>query len=112
MICSLSLMVEAFFQKSDVLWPSVLKSKRCMHMHGHHMFVPHTQTHTGALGTWAVLLTGVFIRRFMAWKQCLVGGPPNVYVCMSFLYIEKKSFCPEKTVSIFFLRVKHLVARV
>ena len=98
MICSLSLMVEASYQMSDVLWPSVLKSKRCMHMCGHHMFVPHTQTHTGALGTWAVLLTGVFIRRFMAWKQCLVGGPPNVYICMSFLYIEKKSFCPEKTV--------------
>lgn len=81
-------------------------------MHAHAWASHVCTTHTGALGTWAVLLTGVFIRRFMAWKQCLVGGPPNVYVCMSFLYIEKKSFCPEKTVSIFFLRVKHLVARV
>ena len=96
----LSLMLEAFFQKSDVLWLSVLTSKRCMHLCGHCMCVPHTQTHTGALVTWAVLLTSVFIRRFLAWKQCLVGGPPNVYICMSFLY--RSSFCPEKTFSFLF----------
>ena len=93
-------MLEAFFQKSDVLWLSVLTSKRCMHLCGHCMCVPHTQTHTGALVTWAVLLTSVFIRRFLAWKQCLVGGPPNVYICMSFLY--RSSFCPEKTFSFLF----------